>query len=166
LSTDNWIGSLPQANGSMDDWPGFYRTRRLEPQLGRARSAGLIRGNLSKACDALLDRLEDFFPQSGDRPALLHGDLWSGNYLVGPNREPCLVDPAVYYGHPAIDLAMTRLFGGFDTYFYSAYRELRPERPGDAEREELCRLYPLLVHVNLFGAGYVSSVEGIVRRFV
>ena len=98
--------------------------------------------------------------------SLLHGDLWSGNYHTGPNGEPCLIDPAVYYGHREMDLAMTRLFGGFSADFYTAYRRSWPLADDWQTRTDVANLYPLLVHVNLFGGGYVNQVQSIVNRFV
>ncbi len=92
-------------------------------------------------------------------PAKLHGDLWGGNLLVGPKGEPCLIDPAAYAGHREVDLAMMKLFGGFGPTVFSAYQESHPLAEGSAERVPLYQLYPLLVHVNLFGGGYVASVE-------
>jgi protein-ribulosamine 3-kinase len=100
-----------------------------------------------------------------EKPALLHGDLWSGNFMVGTNGEPCLIDPAVYYGHREMDLSMTKLFGGFDEKFYEAYHAEFPLSPGFDERIEMHNLYPLMVHVNLFGGGYVSQVRTILKRF-
>ncbi len=97
----------------------------------------------------------------------LHGDLWGGNLLVGPRGEPCLIDPAVYAGHREVDLAMMRLFGGFGTRVFQSYQESYPLQDGHEQRVHLYQLYPLLVHVNLFGSGYVSSVERALRnRFV
>jgi protein-ribulosamine 3-kinase len=96
---------------------------------------------------------------------LLHGDLWSGNFLCGHNGDPVLIDPAVYFGHREMDIAMTKLFGGFDDTFYTAYNEERPMEGGWEERVDPCNLYPLLVHVNLFGGGYAAQVQQILKRF-
>ena len=96
----------------------------------------------------------------------VHGDLWGGNLHVGPKGEPCLIDPAVYVGHREIDLAMMRLFGGFSPAVFRAYEEAYPLQPGFERRVHLYQLYPLLVHVNLFGGGYVSSVERALERLL
>ena len=94
-----------------------------------------------------------------EEPARLHGDLWSGNLHVDEQGAPCLIDPAVYGGHREVDLAMMRLFGGFSARVFSAYDEAFPLAPGHAERVPLYQLYPLLVHVNLFGGSYLDAVR-------
>jgi fructosamine-3-kinase len=99
-------------------------------------------------------------------PARLHGDLWGGNLLVDDAGAPCLIDPAVYGGHREIDLAMMRLFGGFGPRVFAAYDEAWPLAPGHEERVGLYQLYPLMVHVNLFGGGYVGSVESSLDRLM
>jgi fructosamine-3-kinase len=114
--------------------------------------------------EILLARLDEWLPP--DPPAsLLHGDLWGGNWLVTSAGQPALIDPAVYYGHREADLAFTELFGGFPPAFYAAYREAWPLDPGYADRKELYNLYHLLNHLNLFGEGYGSSVDIILRRY-
>ena len=158
-ATDNYIGSLPQANGIATDWPFFWRDRRLIPQLDQARPT-LDRRDLERF-DVLLGRLDDLLATGQDQgSSLLHGDLWSGNVFAGPGGEPVLVDPSVYRGHNEVDLAMTELFGGFGPGFYEAYERVRPLRAGYAEcRRHVYQLYPLLVHVNLFGGGYVDGLR-------
>ena len=99
-------------------------------------------------------------------PARLHGDLWGGNAIADEHGEPVLIDPAVYGGHREIDLAMMRLFGGFGARCFAAYDEAYPLADGHAERVALYQLYPLLVHVNLFGGGYVASVERVLQQLV
>jgi fructosamine-3-kinase len=108
--------------------------------------------------------LKDLLPT--EKPSLLHGDLWSGNVMINDRGEPCLIDPAVYFGNREVDLAMTRLFGGFDNSFLESYQQSFPLLPGYAERFDIYNLYPLLVHVNLFGGGYLSQVLAILKRFV
>ena len=161
----NYIGSLPQANTSMDDWPAFWWSQRLEPQLVLAsdnrRLAGLDRewATLESKLPKLLGGAEQ------DGRSILHGDLWSGNVYPGPDGGAVLVDPAVYRGHREVDLAMTELFGGFPTHFYAAYQDRHPLEEGYEDvRRYVYQLYPLLVHVNLFGGGYVNSVAGALRR--
>lgn len=156
--TDNFIGSLPQANAWLDDWAEFWRVRRLEPQLRLAYDVGWFEPPVRARFDALLDRLDVLLaPAAEDGPSLLHGDLWSGNVHAMADGEPALIDPASYYGHREVDLAMSELFGGFGAGFYRAYREAWPLAEGyDEERRAIYQLYYLLVHVNLFGAGYVG----------
>ncbi len=163
LNHDNYIGSLPQPNNAHEDWPSFFARERLEFQAKMARDDGKISSELVRKFERLYERLGDIFPE--EPPALLHGDLWSGNYMQGPEGGPCIMDPAVYYGHREMDLGMTRMFGGFDPEFYRSYNETYPLEPGWEERLEICNLYPLMVHVNLFGGGYRSEVEAILRRY-
>lgn len=158
---DNWIGSLPQSNTEHASWPDFWRTERIEPQLRSAREKGHLTGPL---WDDLLDRIPAAL-DGVETPALLHGDLWSGNAYVAEDGAPVIVDPAVYRGDAEVDLAMTELFGGFGARFYDAYRETRGVTDEYAShRRDLYQLYYLLVHVNLFGSGYVAGSRRAAER--
>lgn len=163
LDHDNYLGSLPQSNTPSAVWTEFFILRRLQPMLIMARKNKLLSKEDESAFERLFGRLGQIMP--AEKPSLLHGDLWGGNYLCGPAGTPVLIDPAVYYGHREADLSMTRLFGGFDEDFYQAYHAHFPLQPGWEQRVEIFNLYPLLVHVNLFGAGYVGSVRQIIRKF-
>lgn len=164
LDHDNYIGSLPQSNQSMQNWPEFYFQQRIYPQLTLAAQAGYFSAKDIQDFENLGVLLSELFPP--EPPALLHGDLWSGNFLCGPKGEAVLIDPAVYFGHREIDLGMCRLFGGFHPDFYAAYHEAFPLAAGWENRIEISQLYPLLVHVNLFGGSYVTQVLKILRRFL
>jgi len=160
----NYIGSLPQANDVTDDWGVFWWTRRLLPQLTLAREENRLPGRRDE-WELLESRLPGLLPVDTLGPSLLHGDLWSGNVFPGPSGQPILVDPAVYRGHAEVDLAMTELFGGFPASFYSAYEAVRPLAGGYQEiRRPLYQLYPLLVHVNLFGRSYLDSTCRALRQ--
>lgn len=163
LDHDNYIGSLPQSNFKHPNWVEFFVLERLEKQLKLAKNTNKIEGASLAAFDRLFNRLDGLIPV--EPPALVHGDLWSGNFMVNRNGTACLIDPAVYYGHREMDLGMSKLFGGFDEPFYAAYNESYPMEYGWEERLDICNLYPLLVHVNLFGGSYWSSVKQIVNRF-
>lgn len=163
LDHDNFIGSLVQRNPLTNNGYDFFFEQRLLPQAGQALYNGLLQKTSYDALFRLRNRLPDLLP--ADRPALLHGDLWTGNVLITDGGQPAVVDPAVYYGFREAELAFTYLFGGFDARFYAAYEELFPLEPGFAERIPIYNLYPLLVHVNLFGSGYVAGVERVVSRF-
>lgn len=114
---------------------------------------------------ALAARLEELIGEPA-RPSLLHGDLWTGNLLVASARVVGVVDPAIYHGHPEIELAFGTLFGTFGEPFFRRYREVRGLEPGFLEeRRHLYNLYPLLVHVRLFGGGYAGAVERTLARF-
>jgi protein-ribulosamine 3-kinase len=158
LDHDNYIGRLPQANDAANDWATFYWASRLAPQLQLAYDRGLIGGPTRSKFEALHEQLPmQVGPQ--EPPSRLHGDLWSGNLHVDGAGRPCLIDPAVYGGHREVDLAMMRLFGGFAERVFAAYEEAWPLAPGADDRVPLYQLYPLLVHVNLFGGSYVASVR-------
>lgn len=163
LDHDNYIGLLKQSNNFHSGWTEFFIEERLSKQLQMAYDQKKISRTLLSLFDRLYAKLHNLFPVG--KPALLHGDLWSGNYMVTKEGRPCIFDPAVYYGHREMDLAMTKLFGGFPEEFYRAYLEYFPLEKGWKERMDLCNLYPLLVHVNLFGGGYTGEVEMIVKRF-
>ncbi|HEX6042419.1 fructosamine kinase family protein [Longimicrobium sp.] len=162
---DNFIGALPQENGRMESWSAFWRRRRLEPQLAMGRDAGRLPGRAAE-WDRLFDRLPDLLDDAKmDGPSLLHGDLWGGN-VVATMDGPALIDPAVYRGHREADLAMTELFGGFGERFYAAYGEAWPLLEGYPARRPVYQLWYLLVHVNLFGGGYVAQTAEVLRGIV
>lgn len=165
LDYDNFIGRLAQSNTPADGWASFYRAERLEPQLRLAVDRGLISNRTRTRFEGLLRALPELLGPE-EPPARLHGDLWGGNLHGDELGAPCLIDPAVYGGHREMDLAMMRLFGGFGPRVFSAYGEALPLEPGAAERVELYQLYPLLVHVNLFGGSYVASVERALSSYV
>ncbi len=160
---DNFIGSRPQSNTPSDSWISFFREHRLAPQFKSADSyfESEDRSKITK----LLDHLEDFLIEP-DKPSLLHGDLWSGNVMCGPDGKAMLIDPACYVGHAEADLAMTELFGGFPQNFYEAYFEANPLQPGYENRRDLYNLYQLLNHLNLFGPTYLGPVLSIVDEYV
>lgn len=160
---DNTIGSTPQPNTPCDDWIRFWRERRLGFQLDLARRNG-YGGELQRLGKRLLARLEGFFPGYAPQASLLHGDLWGGNYGCDASGAPVIFDPAVYYGDREADLAMTELFGGFGGRFHAAYREAWPLDPGYAARKDLYNLYHVLNHLNLFGGGYRSQAQGMMRK--
>ena len=164
FATDNFIGRLPQRNGWMPTWPAFFRRCRLEPQVAMARERGRWRPEWDAGLSRLLGSLRDLLPERPE-PSLLHGDLWSGNYLVTVDGSAALIDPAVYYGHREAELAYTELFGGFEPAFYEAYREAWPLEPGYEERREVYNLYHLLNHLNHFGGGYAHDVARVLKAY-
>ena len=120
---------------------------------------------LKRLLDRAERRIAELLAGAPEAPVLLHGDLWGGNYIVDEAGEACLIDPAAYYGHREADLAMTRLFGGFDRNFYSAYEESAPLAAGHEERLPIYQLYHLLNHFNLFGGGYGAQSRAILQRY-
>ena len=163
LDHHNYIGSLPQYNHKKDSWVDFFISCRLEEQIKMARNKGRIDKTTITRFERLYGRLNDFFPQ--EKPSLLHGDLWSGNFMTSHKGDACIIDPAVYYGHRLMDLGMTKLFGGFSHEFYDAYHNEFPLESNWREAIEIANLYPLMVHVNLFGGGYMGTVNSVLRRF-
>jgi len=163
LDHDNFMGSLVQQNNFHENWNSFFIEERLEPQVRLAREKSAINKSDVLAFERLYQKLDGIFPKT--LPSLLHGDLWSGNFMINHQGKPCLIDPAVYYGHPEIDIAMTTLFGGFSQRFYAAYNHHNPLEKGWQTRLDIYNLFPLMVHVNLFGGGYLSSVRGILGKF-
>lgn len=162
---DNTIGSTPQSNHQAADWVEFLREQRLRPQLKLARSNG-AGADLIGCGERLCERLDGFFTDYRPAPALLHGDLWGGNWGSDANGQPVLFDPAVYFGDREADLAMTRLFGGFGASFYSAYQSAWPLDAAAATRVTLYNLYHVLNHFNLFGGGYLRQALGMIQRLL
>ena len=160
---DNFIGSLPQRNHQHQDWADFYREERLKPQVKLAVRDNLLWPEALRQFDLLYQQLAEICPK--EPPALIHGDLWSGNFLTAAGQEPILIDPSVSFAHREMDLGMSLLFGGFAPSFYEAYEKAYPTQPGFRARAGIYQLYYLLVHVNLFGRSYTSSVRSIVNKW-
>ena len=166
---DNYLGDSPQSNLSStagkDNWAIFFAGNRLHFQAELAEKKGYATPEIRGLLDVLIEKIPDLLSGTEEKPSLLHGDLWCGNYLIDVDGRPWLIDPAVYYGHREADLAMTSLFGGFTKTFYSAYESAFPLVPGYPEREPLYQLYHLMNHLNLFGTGYYGQVLSILKRY-
>jgi fructosamine-3-kinase len=162
---EGYIGNLPQANQPCESWPEFYRHRRLEPLARAAVDQGWLPSSATADFTRLFDRLEELVGPP-EPPARLHGDLWGGNRLVDRQGRSWLIDPAPYGGHREIDLAMMRLFGGFSATAFAAYDEVHRLADGHGDRVALYQLYPLLVHVTLFGASYAGQTLDALRTAV
>lgn len=163
LDYNNFMGSLHQNNCYHPAWVDFFVEERLDKQVRLAVRKGMLDTSHEKLFENLYAKLDDLLPE--EPPCLVHGDLWNGNFIVSENGRACLIDPAVYYGNREVDIAMSTLFGGFSPEFYSAYNEEYPLINGWEERLDLYNLYPLLIHLNLFGTSYLGSILGILRRF-
>ncbi len=160
LNHDNYIGSLPQKNTNYHDFTEYYISTRIEPQVRLSNDFGFrLKVNLELFQQVLFDLIPI------EQPALLHGDLWSGN-LIDSDKGPIFIDPSVSYGHREMDLAMMRLFGGFDSEVFGKYNELFPLHKDWTGRADLFQLYYLLVHLNIFGKQYLGSVKQILDKYL
>ena len=167
---DNYIGSNPQLNIPDNDeeknWTKFYFQKRILYQFHLAEKSGNSTSDLRSSISKLENKIDLIVTDNGEKPSLLHGDLWGGNYMVDKNGFACLIDPAVYYGNREADLAMTKLFGGFDSEFYRAYNEEFPLPDGYDYRENIYKLYHVLNHLNLFGSGYYSQAISLIKYYL
>ena len=161
---DTPIGPLPQPNPETDRWVPFFRDQRLLFMARQANAEGRLPSAMLGRIETLAMRLGDYLTEPA-YPSLLHGDLWTGNVLTRRGRVAGLVDPAIYCGHPEVELAFATLFGTFGKAFFEVYETLLPLEPGFHElRSSLYNLYPLLVHVRLFGAGYLAGIDATLAR--
>jgi len=163
LKFNNYIGSLRQSNTFHSTWVEFFIEERLQVQFKQAVKNKFLSPTLDKSINQLYKIMPGLIP--AEKPALIHGDLWAGNYMAGPGGKAAIFDPACYFGHRESDIAMTLLFGGFPNDFYANYNEAFPMEPGWRQRTDLYNLYPLLVHVNLFGQSYAPKVIDILNRY-
>ena len=167
---DNYIGATPQLNipnkEEEKDWAAFYFNKRLLYQYKLAEKNGHVRPRMKNSFSKLESRIDSILRGSEESPCLLHGDLWGGNYLCDKDGKAVLIDPAVYYGHREADLAMTKLFGGFSQDFYESYNQEYPLPENWQYREDIYKLYHILNHLNLFGAGYLLEAEQILENYV
>lgn len=162
---DTFIGPLQQRNKPGDNWVDFFRDHRLLAMASSATRTGKMPKDLMVRIEAIAGKLDDFLPATPPS-SLLHGDLWAGNMLMDGDKVVGFIDPAISYGHAEMDLAFVQLMGGLSALFFDAYNELSPIEPGFfEERMAIYQLWPLLVHVRLFGGGYIQQAEGILAKF-
>jgi len=164
LDEDNYMGSVPQSNQPAGNWIDFFFRQRLQVLIDKCLSQKLLSLKHQAQFESLYNQLANIF-NTEQKPALLHGDLWSGNFMCNEKEEPVLIDTAVYFGHPSIDLGMTTLFGGFRSGFYEAYNYYSPFESNYQEQWEVCNLYPLLIHLLLFGRSYLSQIERTLNHY-
>lgn len=162
---DTLIGPLHQPNPATESWLDFFRDQRLLYMGDEARQAGRLPGRVYDRLVALCGKLDRWLLEP-ESPSLVHGDMWTTNVLAARGRVTGFLDPAIYFGHAEVELAFSTLFSTFGAPFFERYVQLRALQPGFfEERRDLYNLYPLLVHVRLFGGGYVGSVDRILARF-
>ncbi|MEQ8676630.1 MAG: fructosamine kinase family protein [Aggregatilineales bacterium] len=165
LKRDTLIGGLHQPNAQNQSWIAFFRDQRIlymaRKALEEKQMPAEFYGRLEKFCDHL-----DHWISEPEQPSLIHGDMWTTNILAQQGKISGFVDPAIYYADPEIELAFSTLFGTFGRTFFARYNEIRPISAGFMDtRKDIYNLYPLLVHVRLFGAGYLSGIDQTLRRF-
>lgn len=163
LNEDNYMGSIKQLNEWKNIWVDFFRENRLEPLVEKCVNQHLLTYKHQQQFEKVYLKLPEIFPE--EKPSLVHGDLWSGNFMCNEHAQPVLIDPAVYYGHRSVDLAMTTLFGGFGKGFYDSYNYNYPFTKNNKEQWEICNLYPLLIHLLLFGRSYLSQIQHTLDGF-
>lgn len=163
LNHDNFIGSLAQKNSFASNWADFFANQRLGVQLKLAQKKNLLQASEVPSITMITSVLQSFCKNI--KASLLHGDLWNGNFLISKSGMPFLIDPAVYYGHAEVDIAMSKLFGGFGSSFYESYHKWHPKTAFFKERIDLYQLYYLLVHLNLFGRSYYNSVKRLLTTY-
>lgn len=164
---NNFIGSNPQINlPKRDNWIEFFWQSRLLYQYQLAEHNHFVDLELKNSFMKLEKTFSSIVSGTEEPPTIMHGDLWGGNYMIDSSGSAVLIDPAVYYGHREADLAMTKMFGGFDSDFYQAYNEEFPLIEDWEYRIDLYMLYHVMNHLNLFGSGYYSQVISIIRKYV
>lgn len=163
LNEDNYMGSVPQSNRAHHTWTAFFVQERIAPMTQLCFDKMLLSKSHLHQFQNLQSKLDSVFET--EKPSLLHGDLWSGNFLCNKAGRPVLIDPAAHFGHRSVDLAMTTLFGGFRPSFYEAYHHHLPFPKNAEEQWAVCNLYPLLIHLYLFGASYLPPIERTLQRF-
>jgi fructosamine-3-kinase len=164
LDRDTLIGGLDQPNKPTESWVDFFREHRLLYMARRAQDEGRFDEALLGRIERFAERLNEWLEEPS-HPSLQHGDVWTTNVLARGDRIVAFLDPAIYYGHPEIELAFVTLFSTFGDPFFRRYTEIRGVAPGFFDlRRDIYNLYPLLVHVRLFGTGYLTGVENVLRR--
>lgn len=164
LDEKSFIGKLEQDNQLVDNWVSYYRDYRLGGQLKIGVNRKTIKGKRKEMLMALMEQMDRWIPEA-PAPSLLHGDLWGGNWMIGKEGNPYLIDPSILYGDHELDIAFTELFGGFSRRFYDSYTSVFPLSDTYNDKKELYQLYYLLVHLNMFGESYGSSVDRILKRY-
>lgn len=161
---NNYMGLVPQSNRLHKTWSEFFREERLEPLCRLCSDKGFLHDKHLLHFNKLYNRLADIFPDDA-LPSLVHGDLWNGNFIAGKNNNAVLIDPAVYFGHPSVDLGMSTLFGGFPGMFYDSYQYYLPFPSNYRQQWKIVNLYPLLIHLYLFGQSYLNDINQTLLEF-
>jgi protein-ribulosamine 3-kinase len=166
LDHENFLGSARQINAPCDNWVEFFAANRIGFQIGWAVDQGLADGALRRDCEQIVHTMDNLLAGRDDQTSLLHGDLWSGNYLCDRDGGPVIIDPAVYYGCREAEFGMLRLFGSCPDDFYQSYLDTFPLPDGWQSRVRIYVLYHLLNHLNLFGSGYYGQCSGLAAEIL
>ncbi len=160
---DNYCGSTPQDNSRKNNWAEFFRDNRLGFLLDLIQKKRPLSVSETKVYDRLMDKIPQLIPEKSI-PVLIHGDLWSGNYM-NTTKGPALIDPASYYADREMEMGIMTMFGGFSQRFYQAYNEVNPMLPDWRDRNSLYQLYHVLNHYYLFGGGYRNQALRIAEHY-
>ena len=162
--SDNYCGATTQNNRWEKSWVPFFRDRRLSFLITLIRESRGLESSYLRLFEKLLDRMELLIPNE-EKASLIHGDLWSGNYML-TKSGPALIDPTASYSHREMEFGIITMFGGFSSRFFAAYNEELPLDPGWPERNQLYQLYHVLNHYYLFGGGYLQQAVSIAKRYL
>ncbi len=166
LEHDNYLGAAAQINTRESDWVAFVRKHRLGFQLRWAIEQGLAEGKLQQDIERIIERLPELLDGHEPSSSLVHGDLWSGNYLCDAHGQPAIFDPAIYFGCREAEFGMLKLFGNCPPQFYAAYQRQYPLPTGWERRTDIYQLVHLLNHLNMFGASYHLACSNLAKRIL
>lgn len=164
LETNCYFGSLYQDNRPMSDWPAFYAERRLWPRFVGAINSGNMPTELIRQVEKLISRLPELCGPEV-KPTLLHGDAQQNNF-ISTERGAVVIDPAVYYGNPEMDLAYMDFFQPVPEDVFIGYREEMPIDVGFRERRELWCIYGYLAMVEVEGHSYLNELTAAVQKYL
>jgi fructosamine-3-kinase len=161
---DNFLGQCLQINHRMTNWGQFYIKNRLLPNVRAVAEKHLMDANEIKLFEKFFNLVEFAFPE--EQPSLLHGDFWKEHVISNAEGKPCLLNPAVYYGHREMDIAKTKMVGTFPQGFYDAYNAAYPLQKDWEDRLDFCKMYYHLVNLNIYGSAYLQNVQQILHKWV
>ncbi|MDH5580680.1 MAG: fructosamine kinase family protein [Bdellovibrionales bacterium] len=163
---DNFIGAMEQKNTSEKvGWAKWFYKYRIRNQIEICKKGNKLTQELDDLCNLFETKITDILPDKTS-PSLIHGDLWSGNYIIDQKGEAWLFDPAVFYAHSEFEFGILNLFGGYPPSFYQGYQSVSPFRKGFEQRVDIYQIYHLLNHYNIFGGSYYDQAISKIKRYV